>query len=57
MFTPILIPDKNTHELRYNANPTSQKLNISRLFGRFMFGQKTSEKWEGEKQSIMSLSV
>ena len=28
-FTPILMPDKNTRELRNNVNPTSKKLEIS----------------------------
>ena len=26
MFTPILMPNKNTRELRNNVNPTSKKL-------------------------------
>ena len=30
-FTPILIPDKNTRELRNNVNPTSKKLKFSRF--------------------------
>ena len=29
MFTPILMPDKNTRELKNNLNPTSKKLEIS----------------------------
>ena len=28
---PILIPNKNTHELRNNVNPTSKKLKFSRV--------------------------
>ena len=36
-FTPILIPDKNTRELRNNVNPTSKKLEISGFHGVFMF--------------------
>ena len=51
MFTPILIPDKNTYKLRNNVNPTSQKLKTSRLFGRFRIGQKTSEKLEKNNPS------
>ena len=34
MLTPILIPDKNTHERRNNVNPTSKKFNFS-LFWTF----------------------
>ena len=37
MFTPILMPDKNTHELRNNLNPASKKLEISGFRGVFMF--------------------
>ena len=51
MFTPILIPNKNTYKLRNNVNSTSQKLKTSRLFGRFMIGQKTSEKLEKNNPS------
>ena len=29
MFTPILMPDKNTRELKNNLNPTSKKQEIS----------------------------
>ena len=36
-FTPILMPDKNTRELRNNVNPTSKKLKISGFHGVFMF--------------------
>ena len=36
-FTPILMPDKNTRELRNNVNPTSKKLEISGFHGVFMF--------------------
>ena len=45
-FTPILMPDKNTRELRNNVNPTSKKLEISGFHGVFMFWQKPFEKWE-----------
>ena len=46
MFTPILMPDKNTRELRNSVNPTSKKLEISGFRGVFMFLQKSFEKWE-----------
>ena len=46
MFTPILMPDKNTRELRNNVNPTSKKLEISGFQWVFMFWQKPFEKWE-----------
>ena len=36
-FTPILMHDKNTRELRNNVNPTSKKLEISGIQGAFMF--------------------
>ena len=55
-FTPILIPDKNTRELRNNVNPTCKKLEFSRFFLLFTLGQKNFEK-VGEKRSIMSLSM
>ena len=37
MFTPFLMPDKNTRELRNNVNPTNKKLEISGFHGVFMF--------------------
>ena len=37
MFTPILMPNKNTRELRNNGNLTSKKLEISGFHGVFMF--------------------
>ena len=43
MFTPILIPDKNTHELGNNVNPTSKKLKFSR-FWTFLFSNKKNLK-------------
>ena len=46
IITPILMPDKNTRELRNNVNPTSKKLEILGFHGVFMFRQKTFEKWE-----------
>ena len=55
-FTPILMPDKNTRELRNYVNPTSKKLEISDFHGVFMFWQKNLRK-VGEKRSIMSLSM
>ena len=36
-FTPILMPNKNTRELRNNGNLTSKKLEISGFHGVFMF--------------------
>ena len=33
VFTPILMPDKNTRELRNNVNQTSKKLEISGFHG------------------------
>ena len=51
MFPPILVPDKNTRELRNNVNPTSKKYNFSRYFGLFMFRQKNLEKWEKNNPS------
>ena len=54
MFTPILIPDKHTNELRINVNPISKKLKFLRFIDFFMFQQKKLGK-VGEKRSIMSL--
>ena len=51
VFPPISIPDKNTRELRNNVNPKSKKLKFSRLFGLFMFQQKTFEMWEKNNPS------
>ena len=51
LFTPILMPDKNTHELRNNVNPTSKKLEISGFHGVLTLRKV------GEKRSIMSLSM
>ena len=56
MFTPILMPDKNTRELRNNVNPTSKKLEISGFHGVFYVLTKTLRKVV-EKRSIMSLSM
>ena len=36
-FTPILMPDKNTRELRNNLNPKSKKLEFSGFCGVSMF--------------------
>ena len=55
MFTPILIPAKNTRELRNNVNSTSKKFIFSRILD-FLCSDKKRRK-VGEKQSIMSLSV
>ena len=57
MFTPILMPDKNTHELGNNSNPTSKKLKFSRFFLLFLFVRTKKIEKVGEKQSIMSLSM
>ena len=51
MFAPILIPDKNTRELRIDVNPTSKMFKFSRYFGLFMFRQKTLEKSEKNNPS------
>ena len=51
MFPPILIPHKNTRELRNNVNPTSKKLNFSRFLDFFLFRLKTLEKWEKNNPS------
>ena len=37
LYTPILMPDKNTRELRNNVNQTSKKLEISGFHGVFRF--------------------
>ena len=55
-FTPILMPDKNTRELRNNVNPTSKKIEISGFHGFLFVLTKTLRK-VGEKRSIMSLSM
>ena len=36
-YTPVLMPDKNTRELRNNVNQTSKKLEISGFRGVSMF--------------------
>ena len=43
MFTPILIPAKNTCELRNNVNPISKKINFSRLLDFLCSDKKTSK--------------
>ena len=55
MFTPILIPGKNTRKLKNNVNPTSKKFNPLRFF--FFFKSNKNMTKMGEKQSIMSLST
>ena len=42
-FTPILMPDKNTRELRNNVNPTSKKLEIQ-VFMEFLCSDKNPSK-------------
>ena len=44
MYSPILVPDKNTCELKTHGNPTTKKFNFFTVFGLFMFQQKTLEK-------------
>ena len=56
MFTPILMPDKNSRELRNNVNPTSKKVKIFTILDLFYVPTKNLGK-VGEKQSIMSLSM
>ena len=56
MFTPILMPDKNSRELRNNVNPTSKKNKIFTILDLFYVPTKNLGK-VGEKQSIMSLSM
>ena len=51
MFTPILIRDKNTRELKNNVSPVSKKVKIFTFFGLFMFRQKNLEKWEKNNPS------
>ena len=43
MFTPILMPDKNTRVLRNNVNPTSKKLEISWSF--YILTKNPSKSW------------
>ena len=49
MFTPILIPDKNTRELRNNVNPTSKKFKFS-PFLDFLCSDK--EPWKSGRKTI-----
>ena len=49
MFTPILIRDKNTRELKNNVNPVSKKVKIFTFFGLFMFQQKI---WKSGRKTI-----
>ena len=48
MFTPIIISDKNTSELRNNVSQMSEKVENLTLYGLFMFRPKSLEK-VGEK--------
>ena len=48
MFTPILIRDKNTRELRNNVNPMSKKLKFSRFFLTFYVPTKKLGRKVGE---------
>ena len=45
-FAPILIPNKNTRELRNNVNPTCKKLEFSRFLDFLHSDKKTLKKWE-----------
>ena len=49
MFTPILIPDKNTRELRNNVNPTSKKFKFSRFLD-FLCSDK--KPWKSGRKTI-----
>ena len=42
-FTPILIPNKNTFELRNSINPTSKKLEFSRFLDFLCSDKKPSK--------------
>ena len=53
MFTTILLPDKNTHDLINNVNPMGKKVQFFTFLGLFMFRQKTSEKWEKNNPSLV----
>ena len=46
MFTPILMPDKNTRVLINNLNQMNKKLEISGFRGVFYVLTKTLRKWE-----------
>ena len=50
-FTPILIPNKNTLELKNNVNPMSKKLKFSRVLDFLCSDKKILEKWEKNKPS------
>ena len=56
MIPPIVIRDKNTHELNINVNPMSKKLKFSHFMDVLCSDKKKLRK-VGEKQSIMSLSM
>ena len=51
VFTPILIPNKNTRELRNNINQTSKKLEFSRFLNFLCSDKKPSKKWEKNNPS------
>ena len=51
MFTPILIPNKNTCELRNNINPMSKKLKFSGVWDFLCSDKKILEKWEKNNPS------
>ena len=56
MYTPILIPHKNTCELRNNFNPMRKKLKFSGSFFWTFYVQTINLGQVGE-QSNMSLST
>ena len=45
-FTPILIPNKNTRELRNNIYPRIKKFEFSRFLDFLCSDKKPSKKWE-----------
>ena len=51
MFTPNVIPDKNTRELKINENPLSKKLKFSRFMDILCSAKKALEKWEKNNPS------
>ena len=44
MFTPILIPNKNSHDLGNNVNPTNRKLKLSSFLILFVLTKKKTCK-------------
>ena len=52
MFTPILMPDKNTRGLRNNVNSTSKKLEISGFYRVLCSDKNPVEKWEIHHEAV-----